>query len=86
MFSIIAEETRTTSRPKLVLFSLIMRILHEKGVETSQDRSLMSVPSIINVQIILRSRVRIPGDKEVDDPEQEHPKGCSNSRCFLDHS
>ena len=46
----------------------------------------MSVPSIINVQIILRSRVRIPGDKEVDDPEQEHPKGCSNSRCFLDHS
>ena len=63
-----------------------MRILHEKGVETSQDKSLMSVPSIINVQIILRSRVRISGDKEVDDPEQEHPKGCSNSRCFLDHS
>ena len=34
VFSIIAEETRTTSRPKLVLPCLIMRILHGKGVET----------------------------------------------------
>ena len=34
-YSIIAEATRTTSRAKLVLPSLIMRILHEKGVETS---------------------------------------------------
>ena len=48
VFSIIAEETRTTSRPKLVLPSLIMRILHEKGVKTPQDISLMNVPSTIN--------------------------------------
>ena len=34
VFIIIAEATRTTSRAKLVLPSLIMRILHEKGVET----------------------------------------------------
>ena len=34
VFTIIAEATRTTSRAKLVLPSLIMRILHEKGVET----------------------------------------------------
>ena len=33
-FTIIAEATRTTSRPKLVLASLIIRILQEKGVET----------------------------------------------------
>ena len=35
VFSIIAEATRTTSRPNLVLPSLIMNILHDKGVETS---------------------------------------------------
>ena len=34
VYSIIVKETRTTSRPKLVLPSLIMRILHEKYVET----------------------------------------------------
>ena len=33
-FTIITEATRTTSRAKLVLPSLIMRVLHEKGVET----------------------------------------------------
>ena len=33
-FSIIANAKRSTSRPKLILPSLIMRILHEKGVET----------------------------------------------------
>ena len=32
----------------------------------------MSVPSTINSQTILRSRVRLPGDEEADDPEQEH--------------
>ena len=73
VFSIIAEETRTTSRPKLVLPSLIMRILHEKGVKTPQDISLMNVPSTINSQTIIRSKDRLPGDEEVDDPEQEHP-------------
>ena len=34
LFSILAYETRATSRPKLILPSLIMRILHKKGVET----------------------------------------------------
>ena len=33
-FSILADETRTSSRPKLILPSLSMRILHEKGVDT----------------------------------------------------
>ncbi|KAK9991833.1 hypothetical protein SO802_026818 [Lithocarpus litseifolius] len=43
-YSIIAKATRITSRAKLVLPSLIIWILHEKGVETPQDISLMSVP------------------------------------------
>ena len=73
VFSIIAKETRTTSKPELVLPSIIIRILHEKGVETPQDISLMSVPSVINSQTIIRSRVRLSGDAEVEDPEQEHP-------------
>ena len=46
-FTIIADATRTTSRSKLVLSSLIMRILHEKGVETPQDISLMPIPPAI---------------------------------------
>ena len=54
-FTIYAETTRITSRAKLVLPSLIMRILHEKGVESPQDISLMSVPPSINSQTILRS-------------------------------
>ena len=32
----------------------------------------MSVPSVINSQTIIRSRVRLLGDEEVDDLEQEH--------------
>ena len=67
LFSILADATRTTSRPKLILPSLIMRILHEKGVETPQDISLMPTPPAINVLTIIRSKVRLLGDeKEVD--------------------
>ena len=47
-YTIIAETTRTSSRAKLVLPSLIIRILHENGLETPQDISLMSVPLSIN--------------------------------------
>ena len=32
----------------------------------------MSVPSTINFQTIIRSRVRLPGDEEVNDRKQEH--------------
>ena len=70
-FTIIADAIRTTSRPKLVLPSLIMRILHEKGVETTQDISLMPVPHAINAQTIIRSKVCLPSDKEEVDHEQE---------------
>ena len=47
LYYIIAKATKTTSRSKLVLPSLIMRILHENGVETPQHISLMAPsPSI----------------------------------------
>ena len=72
-FTIIAEATRTTLRPKLVLPRLLMRILHEKGVETPQDISLMSVPPSINTQTILRSRVHLLVDEEADEPKQAPP-------------
>ena len=72
-YSIIAEATRTTSKAKLVLPSLIIRILHEKGVETPHDISLISVPPSINSQTILRSKVRLLGDEQADEPEQAPP-------------
>ena len=50
-----------------------MRILHEKGVETPQDISLMPLPPAINAQTITRSKVRLPCDEEAVDPEQEQP-------------
>ena len=45
LYTIIVEATKTTSRAKLVLPSLIMRILHENGVETPRHISLMTSPS-----------------------------------------
>ena len=73
LFSILADETRTTSWPKLILPSLIMRILHEKGVETPQNISLMPTPSAINALTITKSKVHLPGDKKEVDPTQEKP-------------
>ena len=73
LFSILADATRTTSRPKLILPSLIMRILYEKGVETPQDISLMPTPPAINVLTIIRSKVCLLGDEEEVDLAQEQP-------------
>ena len=72
-FTIIAKATRTTSKAKPILPSLIMRIFHEKGVETPQDISLMSVPPSINSQTILRSRVCLPSDEQADELERAPP-------------
>ena len=47
-FSIIADETRTTSRAELILPSLLMRLFHAKGVEIPQNICLMSTPSTVN--------------------------------------
>ena len=42
LYNIITEATKTTARSKLVVPNLIMRILHENGVETPQNISLMT--------------------------------------------
>ena len=73
LYTIIAKATRTISRAKLFLPSLIMRIFHENVVETPQDISLMSVPPSINSQTILRSRVRLSKDEQAEEPEQAPP-------------
>ena len=63
-FSIIADETRTTSRAKLILPSLLMRLFRAKGLEIPQDISLMPTPPTINAFTIARIEVRLPGDEE----------------------
>ena len=73
-FFIIADATRTTSRPKLVLHSLITRILHKKGVKTPQDISLMPIPPAINAQTITRSKVHLLGDKVEGQPMDTETK------------
>ena len=64
---IIADETRTTSRPKLILPSLLMRLFRAKGVEIPQDISLMPTPPAINVLTITQIKVRLLGDEEEGD-------------------
>ena len=72
-FFIIANETRTTSRPKIILPSFLMRHFHAKGVEIPQDISLMSTPSTINALTIARIEVRLPGDEEEVGQAQGEP-------------
>ena len=48
IFDTIVDETRTTSRPKLIFSSLLMRIFRKKGVAIPQDISPMSTPLAIN--------------------------------------
>ena len=71
LYNIITEATKTTARSKLVVPSLIMRMLHENGVETPQNISLRTPSHSINTQTILRSRIRIPGDEQAKEPEEE---------------
>ena len=65
----IVDETRTTSRAKLIFPSLLMRIFRLKGVEIPQDMGLMSTPSAINNLTISRIRMRLSGDEEGGDQE-----------------
>ena len=48
IFYTIMDETKTTSRPKLIFLSLLMRLFRTKGVEIPQDISPMPTPSAIN--------------------------------------
>ena len=72
---IIADGTRTSSRPKLVLPSLLLRLFRAKGVEIPQDISLMTTPSTINALTIARIKVLLSGDEEEGDQAQGKPMG-----------
>ena len=67
IFDTIVDETRTTSRPKLIFPSLLMRIFRKKGVAIPQAISPMSTPSAINKQIFKRISVRLPGEEDEGD-------------------
>ena len=61
IFDTIMDETRTTSRPKLIFPSLLIRIFRKKGVAIPQDISSMSTPSAINKQTFKRISVCLMG-------------------------
>ena len=71
IFDTIMDETRTTSRAKLVFPSLLMRIFKAKGVPILQDLNLMPTPSAINKQTIIWIQVRLSGDVDEEGAEQE---------------
>ena len=71
IFDTIMDETRTTSRAKLVFPSLFMRIFKAKVVPIPQNLSLMPTPSAINMQTIIRIQVRLLGDVDEEGAEQE---------------
>ena len=73
IFDKIVDETRTTSRPKLIFPSLLMRIFGAKGVAIPQDISPMSTPSAINKITIIRVQVRLLGDEEEGDQGEGDP-------------
>ena len=73
IFDTIVDETRTTSRPKLIFPSLLMRIFKAKGVAIPQDISPMSTPSTINKMSIIRIQVCLPGDEEEGDQGEGDP-------------
>ena len=73
IFYTIVDETKTTTRAKLIFPSLLMRLFRLKGVEIPQDISLMSTPSTINKLTIIRIRVRVPGDEEEGNQEEGEP-------------
>ena len=73
IFDTIVDETRTTSRPKLIFPSLLRRIFKAKGVAIPQDINPMSTPSAINKMTIIRIQVRLPGDEKEGDQGEGDP-------------
>ena len=67
IFDTIVDETKTTSRPKLIIRSLLMRLFRAKCVVIPQDISLMTTPSAINKLTIIGIQVCLPGDEEEGD-------------------
>ena len=73
IFDTIMDETRTTSRPKLIFPSLLMRIFRKKGVLIPRDISPMSTPSAINKLTFKRISVRLPGEEDEGDEGEGVP-------------
>ena len=73
IFYTIVDETKTTSRAKLIFPSLLIRPFILKGVDIPQYISLMPTPSAINKLIITRIQVRLPGDEEEGNQEEGEP-------------
>ena len=73
IFDTIVDETRTTSRPKLIFPSLLMRIFRKKGVAIPQDISPMSTLSAVNKQTFKRISVRLPGEEDEGDEGEGDP-------------
>ena len=81
IFDTIVDETRTTSRPKLIFPSLLMRIFRKNGVAIPQDISLMSTPSAINKQTFKRISVRLPSEEDEGegDPMETEAKAAGQA-------
>ena len=73
IFDTIMDETRTTSRPKLIFPSLLMRIFRKKGVAIPQDISPLSTPSAITKQTFKRISVRLPSEEDEGDEGEGDP-------------
>ena len=73
IFDTIVDETRTTSRPKLIFLGLLMRIFRKKGVAIPQDINPMSTPLAINKQTFKRISVRLPGEEDEGDEGEGDP-------------
>ena len=73
IFDTIVDETRTTSRAKLIFPSLLMRFFRLKGVAIPQDTNLMPTPSAINKVTITRIQVRLPGDEDEGERGEGEP-------------
>ena len=73
IFDTIVDETRTTSRSKLIFPSLLMSIFKKKGVAIPQDISPMFTPSAINKQTFKRISVRLPGEEDEGDEGEGDP-------------
>ena len=70
IFNTIVDESRTTSRPKLIFSSLLVRIFKKKGVVIPRDISPMSIPSAINKQTFNRISVCLLGEEDEGDEEE----------------
>ena len=73
IFDTTVDETRTTSRPKLIFPSLLMRIFRKKGVAIPRDISPMSTPLAINKLTFKRISVRLPGEEDEGDEGEGVP-------------